>query len=111
MFFFFVGGIQPKRRVLDPAPRVCPRCGLPEARLTRLDPYLSLFFIPLFPVGRGETQLACGRCGYEGPPGEGAMEPRGPAPEREEAPPRHCPGCGAAVQPGHRWCPYCGQRL
>ena len=121
MFFFFVGGIQPKRKVLEAAPRACPRCGRPEARLVRLDPYLSLFFIPLIPLGQGETALACAHCGYEGPPGgegrgtdeaEAAKEQApGPAAGPADSGPRHCPGCGAVAQAGHRFCPHCGLKF
>ncbi len=74
MFFFFAGGVQPRARVLDPVPRSCPRCGRSEARIKRIEPWLSLFFIPLFPVGRGATLLACG--------GEAASDHR------------FCPHCG-----------------
>ncbi len=53
--FFFIGGVQPKTITLDDSRRLCPACGLAQARLKRTDQYLSLFFIPLFPVKRGET--------------------------------------------------------
>ncbi len=61
--FFFIGGVQPKTMTLDDTPRLCPACGLAQARLKRIDHYLSLFFIPLFPVKRGEPAVICDRCG------------------------------------------------
>jgi NMD protein affecting ribosome stability and mRNA decay len=66
--FVFIGGIQPKTRVLDHTPRLCPACGLAQARLKRVDHVLSLFFIPLFSVKRGTPVLMCERCGYAWPP-------------------------------------------
>jgi uncharacterized C2H2 Zn-finger protein len=47
---------------MDDQPRVCPRCGLSSAYLKRLDHYISLFFIPLIPIKRGERFLECDRC-------------------------------------------------
>ena len=61
--FFFIGGIQPKTITLDDTPAICSACGLAQARLRRVDHYLSLFFIPLFPVKRGRPLLICDRCG------------------------------------------------
>ena len=55
--------MQPKKTKLEQTPRACPRCGLPAARLKRQDHYLSLFFIPLIPVKRGEAYLECDQCG------------------------------------------------
>lgn len=42
---------------------MCPSCGLPSAKLKRLDHYLSLFFIPIIPVKKGERFIECDRCG------------------------------------------------
>ncbi len=61
--FFFIGGIQPRTITVEDAKRLCPVCGLAQARLKRIDHYLSLFFIPLFPVRRGNVVLMCERCG------------------------------------------------
>ncbi len=104
-FFFFIGGIQPKKVKVDDQPRACPNCGLPSARLKRLDHYLSLFFIPLFPVKRGERFLECDRCGgvfdESGRSGPEALRPAaGPI----------CPKCGRRVSPDFNFCPHCGQR-
>lgn len=112
MFFFLVGGVQPKARLLDATPRTCPRCGCLAARLQRIDSYLSLFFIPLVPVRRGEPVLACERCGYAGPPEADRAEPQEwfPDPDGGESP-RRCPACRTLVESGFRYCPHCGQRL
>jgi hypothetical protein len=91
---------------VDEQPRVCPGCGLPSARLKRLDHYISLFFIPLIPIKRGERFLECNRCGgvfdETGRPQPGAFQ-------REAAP--SCPGCGREIAQGYKFCPYCGQRV
>jgi predicted RNA-binding Zn-ribbon protein involved in translation (DUF1610 family) len=104
--FFFIGGIQPKTVTLDETPRICPSCGLAQARLRRIDHYLSLFFIPVFPVKRGEPVLLCDRCGAQSSPEE---QPFGPgAPRREKT---ACPSCGRPLQPDFRYCPNCGSRI
>jgi hypothetical protein len=61
--FFFIGGIQPKTIDLDNQPRMCPSCGLYQARLKRVDQYLSAFFIPVLRVKKGDPFLLCERCG------------------------------------------------
>ncbi len=71
-----------------------------------MDHYVSLFFIPLIPVKRGEAFLECDRCGAvfdeEGRPGSAGFRQR----------PEHaCPRCGEEVAPGYKFCPYCGQRI
>ncbi|MEJ2586515.1 MAG: zinc ribbon domain-containing protein [Deltaproteobacteria bacterium] len=103
--FFFIGGIQPKTVTLDNQPRLCPSCGLAQARLKRVDHYLSLFFIPIFPVKKGTPFLECRRCGaVSDESGEiSAYTPPGPG--------SFCQKCGQRVDPGFRFCPYCGSPL
>lgn len=107
--FFFVGGIQPKTKTLDETPRLCPACGLAQARLKRIDHYLSLFFIPLFPVKKGEPLLMCDRCGYAAPPEQTFHE----RPTDVVAPPItvRCPSCGKTLEPSFAYCPYCGKKV
>jgi len=104
--FIFIGGVQPRKRQVDDYPRTCPSCGLPSARLKRLDYYISLFFIPLIPIKQGEQFLECERCG-------GVFSETGEI--KGEAfpgvPSRTCPRCGGAVEPRFRYCPHCGQQL
>jgi predicted RNA-binding Zn-ribbon protein involved in translation (DUF1610 family) len=102
MFFFFIGGIQPKTVVVDSNPRICPECGLSGAVLKRTDHYLSIFFIPLFRVKKGETYLECPRCG--------PIIERGGY-RKEEAVVPVCPHCKKEVSPEYRYCPFCGRRL
>jgi rubredoxin len=82
-------------------------------RAVRQDHYLSLFFVPLIPVKRGEAFWQCRSCGQafpdrQGQPGQG--EPGG-RPGRALRPPGRCPGCGRRVEPEFSYCPYCGRRL
>ncbi|RKX79496.1 MAG: hypothetical protein DRP87_02985 [Spirochaetes bacterium] len=107
--FFFIGGVQPKTITLDERLRTCPRCGFTEAQIKRVDEYISIFFIPLFPVGRGEPILVCNRCGFSEPLRRYSSERIKRKPERVA--PNHCPDCGNPISPNFYYCPYCGQRL
>jgi len=103
--FFFIGGVQPKTVLIDRQARSCPACGHFEIHQKRVDHYLSLFFIPLFPVKRGTAFLICEKCntiidehGYS----TGFERPM-----REQ----RCPSCGRKVAPDFTFCPYCGKAL
>jgi len=100
-----IGGVQPKKVPVDGLARTCPACGTPTAHRVRLDNYLSLFFIPVFPVKKGRIVLACQNCG--GVWDEGAPIAR---PEPRPIGPR-CPACQQIVEPSHRFCPHCGHKL
>ena len=63
MMFFFIGGIQPRTVRLEKKMKFCPSCGRHELFLKRTDHYLSLFFIPVFPVKKGVPFLTCENCG------------------------------------------------
>ena len=102
--FFFIGGIQPKTVLVDDQPRVCPICGLGQARLKRVDHYLSLFFIPLFRVKKGDPFLECPQCGVSGRPYSTTAGPS------RDLPPR-CPHCGYPVEATFQYCPHCGRSL
>ncbi|MFP4563660.1 MAG: zinc ribbon domain-containing protein [Spirochaetia bacterium] len=111
--FFLIAGVQPRTRTIDDTSHRCPTCGRNTAKLKRVDHYFSLFFIPLFPVKKGEEVLLCENCGYSSSP-EGdnyfaAPERFGERAAREER--GICPECGRAVEPGFSYCPYCGARL
>jgi len=103
--FFFIAGIQPKTVKLDGQSRMCPKCGLHQAQLKRVDHYLSLFFIPLFPVKKGVPFLECERCA-------GVFTESGhPRYEPSQKGSQACPSCGEPMDPSYRYCPSCGQRV
>lgn len=102
--FFLIGGIQPRTTTVDDTPRLCSHCGLAQARLKRIDHYLSLFFIPLFPVKRGEPVVICDRCGAVSPP----EHPMGRHPLAGGSGRDRCARCGAPVEADFRYCPHCG---
>ncbi|MBW1787700.1 MAG: zinc-ribbon domain-containing protein, partial [Deltaproteobacteria bacterium] len=59
--FFFIAGVQSKTVTVEDHPRMCPSCGLYQARLMRVDHYFSAFFIPLFRVKTGTPFVQCRR--------------------------------------------------
>lgn len=99
--FFFIGGIQPKTIRADKQAKLCSVCGHPGVYLKRVDHYLSVFFIPLFPVKKGTPFLICENCCTK-------FDDRG---EREELWRRGCPNCGNSVDQYSSFCPNCGKAL
>jgi predicted RNA-binding Zn-ribbon protein involved in translation (DUF1610 family) len=101
--FFFIAGIQPKTVELAASSRMCPNCGLYQAQLKRVDHYLSIFFIPLFPVKKGSPFLECRNCA-------GVFTETGqPCSEMSNNAPRICSSCGRAMDASFRYCPSCGR--
>ncbi len=104
--FLFIGGLQPRTRKIDGGPpRACPSCARPALELRRTDQYLSLFFIPLFPVKRGRPYLVCTACGAVADP-RGQRTSPGTASD-----PRACRSCGRPARGDFLYCPYCGRPL
>ncbi len=103
--FLFIGGIQPRTVTLDETPRLCPSCGLAQARLKRVDDYVSLFFIPIFPLRKGQPVLMCDRCGAVTSPDEPFVSRPGPSQGRE------CDRCGFPLESSFKYCPRCGSRV
>ena len=101
----FIAGVSPKIKVLDQNPRRCPVCGLNQAYSKRTDHYLSLFFIPIFRVKKGEPFIICDRCEQTG---------QGPGPDFNQQQPEdasRCTYCGQSVSSDFKFCPHCGQRI
>ena len=103
--FFFIGGIQPKTVTVDRQPRSCPSCGHFGVYLKRVDHYVSLFFIPLFPVKRGTPFLICENC-------NAVIDEHGPRMDFDQQPGKStCPFCRGAIDRDFTFCPYCGKPL
>ena len=102
---FLIAGMQPKTKRVDENPKRCPACGLVQAYITRVDHYLSLFFIPLIRVKQGEPFLLCEGC-------QRPVEDRGDA--TQQAPLSGasvvCVACKKSFDRSFNYCPYCGQR-
>jgi len=99
-----IAGVSPKTKTIDPTPRLCSSCGLAQAYLKRVDHYVSLFFIPVIRVKKGEPVLVCNRCesaGFHAPKQQ---------PSSELPKPVMCKQCGRSLQNGFRYCPFCGDR-
>jgi hypothetical protein len=103
--FFFIGGIQPKTKIVDEQARLCPVCRQIKVYRKRIDHYLNLFFIPLFPVKKGIPFLICENCQNVVDERGGGMD-AGPGTHK-----RRCPGCQRLVDPDFSFCPYCGRNL
>ncbi|MBN1654458.1 MAG: zinc ribbon domain-containing protein [Deltaproteobacteria bacterium] len=103
--FFFIAGVQPRTIRIEKLEMSCPLCGHNTLYKKRIDHYLSLFFIPFFPLKRGNAFTACDNCGALG--GDAAKSPFQPRTEE----PNRCSHCRAALDPTFQYCPYCGRRL
>jgi DNA-directed RNA polymerase subunit RPC12/RpoP len=103
--FFFIGGVQPRTVTLKKEVRVCSVCGHPEICQKRVDHYLSLFFIPFFPVKKGTPFWVCENCGT-------VYNNSGtPLTDHPQDGQRTCPYCGKPVSIDYIFCPYCGKTL
>ena len=99
-----IAGVSPKTKTIDPTPRLCSRCGLAQAYLKRVDHYLSLFFIPVIRVKKGEPVWVCNRC-----ESAGFVAPKPPS-RSKTGPPVMCTQCGRSLEEDFKYCPFCGQR-
>jgi len=103
--FFFIGGIQPKTILVDKQARSCPACGHFQVFQKRVDHYLSLFFIPLFPVKKGAPFLICEKC-------KTVLDKHADRVNVEQkVSERRCPHCKRHIDPDFTFCPYCGNAL
>jgi hypothetical protein len=78
---------------------------LNQAYTQRVDHYLSLFFIPIFRVKKGEPFIVCDSCTQAG---------QGFGPDDTQAQtgsPRTCRSCGKALNADFQYCPQCGKRV
>jgi hypothetical protein len=101
--FFFIAGLQPKITFVDKQPVLCPSCGLMRARYKRVDKYISLFFIPIIPVKRGDPFLFCDSCGLQstGVVTGNLYGQNSPL----------CKNCGKTIKKDFIYCPFCGKPL
>ena len=100
--FFFIGGVQPRTITLDEPASRCDACGLHRLKRMRTDHYLSLFFIPILPIKKGDLFFRCEGCGAV------AIEPNSVG---DVSQPASCPECGRELDPDFRFCPSCGHGL
>jgi hypothetical protein len=103
--FFLIAGIQPKTVDLDSHSRRCSSCGLYQARLKRIDHYISLFFVRLVRVKKGEPFIQCQSCGSVfSESGETWHQAAG-------RPETRCSRCGTPLESAFRFCPGCGKQI
>jgi len=102
---FIIAGISPKTKTLDQNPRRCSRCGLNQVYEKRIDHWLSLFFIPIFRVKKGEPFSMCVQCA-------GDSDARGPDLSGQPQDHLHvCRFCRKPLAPDFTYCPYCGRSV
>jgi predicted amidophosphoribosyltransferase len=101
----FIAGVAPKIKNLDQNPRRCPVCGLNQAYYRRMDHYLSLFFIPILRVKKGEPFIRCDRC-------EQTFHEFGSDFNRRRTEKAGmCRYCGKTLDEDFKYCPGCGRRI
>jgi len=100
---FIIAGVSPKTKILDNNPRICPACGLAQARLKRVDSYFNLFFIPLIRVKKGEPFIICDRCESMSSETSPIYHPPPPGPDAS------CNACGKPLDKDFKYCPSCGK--
>lgn len=101
----FIAGISPKTKILDQNPRQCPVCGLHQAYYKRMDHYLSLFFIPLLRVKKGDPFIICDRCEKAVP--EFGLDISQDADINYKS----CSYCQRSLDPNFKYCPHCGKQI
>jgi uncharacterized Zn-finger protein len=63
MLFFFIFSVNDREKVIETGEFDCPYCGTTRQYLYKeARPYVSLYFIPLFPVGGGREFVECDFC-------------------------------------------------
>ncbi|MBT8367585.1 MAG: zinc ribbon domain-containing protein [Deltaproteobacteria bacterium] len=102
---FLIAGISPKTKIIDEKPGRCPVCGLYQAYQKRIDHYLSIFFIPVIRVKKGQPFTICERCHRT----QDEFR-RDQSPFQEETG-RLCRFCENPIHKGFFYCPYCGKKL
>jgi ribosomal protein L37E len=70
-----------------------------------MDHYLSLFFIPVLRVKKGEPFIMCDRCQRSSP----EFETPGNLPFQDNA--IVCKYCGKSMNRDFKYCPFCGKQL
>ena len=102
---FLIAGVSPKTKILDNNPRMCPVCGLTRAYFKRVDQYLSIFFIPILRVKKGEPFIMCDNC--ERNLHEFGMEHNLWRNKKN----LRCRNCGRALHEEFKFCPFCGKQI
>jgi transcription elongation factor Elf1 len=63
MPFIFIFGVNPRETVLDEGLFLCPHCGVERQYVLKHSrSYVSLYFIPLIPLGKGREIVQCQFC-------------------------------------------------
>ena len=101
----FIGGVGPRRKKLENHPRICSGCGLSQAYLARVDDYLSLFFLPILRIRKGQPFVECERCGHVTDE-TGKVYAAG-----TNLRAINCHRCGETLEKHFRYCPHCGSEL
>ena len=102
---FLIAGVSPKTKILDKNPRLCSVCGLARAYFKRVDYYLSIFFIPILRVKKGQPFIMCDNCEkniYDFGMGDNLWRSKKDL---------RCTNCGRALRNEFKFCPFCGKQI
>ncbi|XP_058091294.1 uncharacterized protein LOC131237501 [Magnolia sinica] len=114
MFFFFVGGVEPRvSQIIKSGIQRCIRCGSP-ADLVEYEKVLKLFFVPVYRWPAKEPVIYCNRCSLILPQPPFSLPRDGESSETSSAMVSdvlRCHSCARVVDPEFRFCPYCGSEL
>jgi uncharacterized protein YbaR (Trm112 family) len=128
-FFFVILGLKTVEKPIKDGFRIrktCERCRLLSDLVEhRIRQYFTMFFLPVFPVSRGERTLVCTRCrtsfplqsqayGGASSDGVGIGDDEGPG-EKTVVTCSYCNGhLRIPVRPGHKLmvtCPHCREQF
>lgn len=123
MFFIGIFGVEQAQKPIGKYNNtICPSCGaMTRFEIFKTYSYFHIFFIPTFKWNiKYYIKPSCCRSIYELDPVIGQQYEKGKNPDirnehlrplNQYLPYKTCSSCGAKVESGYSFCPYCGRGL